>query len=185
MKGIVTLVLAALVVSSCHKPLTTQADSASTPPDSLKIVVTANNLSEDISGNDELVVLGYLHQDTLELSNPIVASRLVFPAKKISRQVNVKLAEDITGKSLLLFLLEQDADWSVSKIDSVLRVSHSNIRKAHATRNYTEIEKYLADDDVLGIKIIPGVKSNEPQLVSFTGIYKLDRYDYLIRISFH
>lgn len=86
-------------------------------------------------------------------------------------------------KPLLLFVLEQDSDLPAQKIDSTLRISHLAIRKEFTAKNYTGIEKYLQDEDILGIKSISKLMCPQPYEINFTGFYKLDKYDYRIQIE--
>jgi hypothetical protein len=183
MKSLFTLSLVAVIAFSCK--LSSKAPIAVhiTPIDSLKVTIDVSNLSEDVSGNDEVLILCYLDTDTLNLNAPMFLWRLNFPSKNSSRQFNIKLKQDVTDKPLLLFVLEQDSDLPAQKIDSILRVSHLDIRKLFVGRNYTGIEKYLEDEDILGIKSISKLNCPEPFVVSLLGIYKLDRYEYLVKLE--
>src|SRR5690349_10432720 len=125
MKITVTLTLLAVVVLvSCHRNSTSSVQDQAAPPDSLAITVTALNLSEDVSGNDEVLVIVYHYNDTLALREPIVNTRLIFRSKNASRHFKTKLTEDIRDKPLMFFFLEQDSELPIERIDSTLRVSH-------------------------------------------------------------
>src|SRR5689334_7440642 len=147
--------LAITILLSCHRSSTSPLQNPIVPPDSLSITITAFNLSEDVSGNDEVLLMVYHYTDTLILKEPIVKTRLTFRSKNSSRHFKIKLNEDIRNKPLLFFFLEQDSELPIEKIDSTLRVSHVAIRKLFAAKNYTGLEKYLEDEDILGIKFIP------------------------------
>jgi hypothetical protein len=181
MKSILTLTLLAVIIFSCHRSSRTPPHA--TQPDSLRIAITAFNLSEDVSGNDEVLILLYHYNDTLKLNEPIVKSRLTFRSKNSSRYFKIKLNEDIREKPLLLFFLEQDSELPIPKLDSTLRVSHVAIRKLFASKNYTGLEKYLEDEDILGIKSIPALPCPQPYVISISGIYKLDKYEYEVKVE--
>ena len=173
----------AITAISCQLSSRTISSVPVVPIDSLKITITSLNLSEDVSGNDEILILCYLDRDTLTLNETLFQKRLNFPSKNSSRNFSVKLKEDISEKPLLLFVLEQDSDLPIQKIDSILRISHLAIRKQFNARNYTGIEQYLEDEDILGIKAISNLNCAQPYVVNFSGFYKLDKYDYSIQIK--
>lgn len=174
----------AFTIFSCHPtqpkaPLTSEVAS----PDSLKITLTAHNLSEDLTGNDEVLIFLYRDKDTLSLDSPIFENRFTMPAKGSSRVLKFRIGEDISNATLIMFLLEQDADWPIRKIDSTLRASHRAIEKEFVRRNYTGMEAYLGDEDVIGIKRIPPLQCAGRYNANFAGIYKLDRYEYEVSME--
>src|SRR6188768_3196028 len=101
MKSLCTLSLVAMAIFSCHRHSRPPLSVVTAPPDSLKITVTAFNLSEDVSGNDEVLILCYRYTDTLKLNEPLFKSRLNFRSKNSSRQFKIKLKEGIADKPLL------------------------------------------------------------------------------------
>jgi hypothetical protein len=179
MKKILAIFLLAIAFVSCYRQPARLLPDAEASHDSLSVTVTVFNLSEDMTGNDELLMICYPYKDTHLLEPLIFYKRLTLHSKNSSHQFKVR---SNTKSPLILFLLEQDSDLPVSQVDSTLRVSHIAIRKEFAARNYSEIEKYLENDDVLGIKTV-SVSCAQPCITDFTGIYKLDKYDYRISIE--
>jgi hypothetical protein len=176
------VLLMAFALSSCKIPLKT-ASKSGLILDSLSVSTTALNLSEDLTGNDELLLMCYVYNDTPGLSDPVFWKRFTLHPKNNVRRFGVKVNEELARSPLILFLIEQDSDLPVAIVDSTLRVSHHAIRKEFAARNYTAIESYLKDEDILGIKIISSLPQEQALLIHFTGIYKLDKFEYQVFIK--
>jgi hypothetical protein len=182
MKNSCAVLLLAFAFSSCKVPLRTGFQTGAIL-DSLSVSTRAFNLSEDLTGNDELLLMCYVHNDTTSLSEPVFSKRFTLNPKINVRQFAIKVNEDLVKSPLILFLIEQDSDLPVAIVDSTLRVSHRAIRKEFAARNYTGIESYLKDEDILGIKVISSLPPQEALLTNFTGIYKLDKFEYQVSIK--
>lgn len=178
------LIFSAFIILSCAKPALKAPAVRSTSIDSLNITITCINLSENFTGNDEVVILSYLYDnDSSTLSEPLFREKLKFFPKTGTKQFNCKLKKDISNQRMLFFLIEQDTELSIAAIDSAVRVSHRDIMREFNNRNYTGVEKYLGDEDVLGFRVIQKLKSTEPNVFSFSGIYKLDKYEYQVKLS--
>lgn len=169
-----------LVLLDCRpvKPITV----VSRRPEALQVKIIARNISEDFSGKDELIILGYVHNDSV-LNKPIFAQKYYFGKNAESKQFDCIPYVSIENKSLLIFLLEEDDDTPIEDLDSVIRINHDEIRSAFASRDYTGLEKYIGNDDVLGIKHIPAINCESSTMIRVSGIYKVDRYDYSVEIG--
>jgi hypothetical protein len=168
---------------SCRPPLQGAPSAEHSPPDSLLITVKANDLSENMSGNDEILIICYLYRDSSKLDTPLFRQRMTLDHKKMSLKFGCKWNTSFANQALLLFLIEQDSALPISQIDSMVRVDHRAIIQEFNSRNYTGIEKYLGDEDVLGVKVIPKMDYTIANIISFRGRYKLDKYDYLVKFE--
>ena len=155
--------------------------------DSLNISIEAINLSEDMSRlstkNDEILILIYELKDSLELDQFLFSKQLKLDEKNRSKNFWLSTNREISKGQLILFLIEQDSETSVEQIDPILRIHYKPIIKAYKGGNYLEIEKYLGDEAVLGIKTISKLDSETPAQFNFNGIHKLDKYEYSIRLE--
>ena len=84
--------------------------------------------------------------------------------------------KNILNKNLILFLIEMDTEKKLEEIEPLLRKNYRELLKAYSTKNYSVIEKYLGDDDLLGIKVIPNFKN--PETIEWSDIYRMDRFSY-------
>jgi hypothetical protein len=182
MKKIILFTAVATFILCCRQP-GKFASVTATAPDSLLITVTSTNLSENMSGNDELLIICYPHHDSLALEEPLFRQKLRIDLKHLSREFKCKPGPNAANRPLLLFLIEQDADLPVPQIDSTLRVSHREIIKAYKSGTYTAIERYLGDEDILGAKVISNLNFSTATVIYFTGSYKLDKYEYQVTIE--
>ena len=156
------------------------------PQDSISLSIEAIDLSEDMSvlstKNDEILLLIFEQQDSMELSESLLSKRLKFDENKRFRQFTFTLDRRIVDSSLLLFLIEQDAETPIEQLEPIIRIHYSSIIEAYSSRNYLQIEKYLGDEDILGVLHIRELVSTPAQF-RFQGVHKMDKFEYLIRIE--
>ena len=155
--------------------------------DSVSVVVEALNLSEDMSRlstkNDELLLLLYKMRPAETLDKYIWNKQFVLDqsASKIQLSISKPLLE--TSSTYLLVLIEQDSETPLEQIDPIIRVHYNQLLKAYKNRNYREIEKFIGDEDILGIKTITYQAQGAAIELRFTGMQRLDQYDYLLKIG--
>jgi hypothetical protein len=185
MKAIATIFSISLIIAftCCRPPLTGAPSAQSSPPDSLLITVKTIDLSENTSGNDEILIMCYVYLDSSKLAQPLFRQKITLDQKNTSRKFGCKWNTSIANQPLLLFLIEQDSMLPISQIDSTVRVSHQAIIQEFNRRAYSGIEKYLGDEDILGVKIIPHLDYDITNIFSFRGRHKLDKYDYLVKLE--
>lgn len=152
-----------------------------------QLTIEAINLSEDLSRistkNDELLLLTYeLTQDD-NLDSYIFKEEFILDEKIRSKSFAFRLTEEQYESSFLFILMELDSDTPIERIDPVLRIYHKEIVNSLDSNDYNEIEKYLADEDILGAKIIKNLSIYKSQNFIIKGIHKLDRYEYLISLN--
>jgi hypothetical protein len=175
--------LCLLIFFSCQAPVKSTVTASKPFSGSLRVTVTGLNLSERMSGDDEILVLCYSYPDSLSLGEPLFYRKLKVEANNLSQQFECAVKASALTERMLLVMLEQDEETPVSVIDPILRVNHRAIAKEFSTRNYMGIEKYLGDEDVLAIKAIPGIDCDKVNLFNFSGIYKADKFEYQLRIA--
>ena len=148
------------------------------------IVINAIDLSEDLSRfstkNDEILVLIYALKDSSSLQAPLLSSKHFFDAKKWVDSLSFGKWRPMNDQKLIFFFIEQDSDLSIEQIDPVIRVHYKQLTKYYNDNNYSKIEKYLGDEDLLGVKVLENINTN----FKFSGIHKLDKYEYQIKISY-
>jgi hypothetical protein len=171
----------AIGLVSC-RPLATVAPKNS-GSSSLQLTITANNLSENLTGNDEIFIIGYQHNDSLNLGAALFWKKFEFTRTNFSQRFQSNYKPNGVGQSLILFLIEQDSEIPFERIEPSIRLHCREILKEFRARNYSGIELYLGDDDVLGYKVIPPMDCYKPVVIEIAGIYKLDRYEYLIKVE--
>lgn len=89
--------------------------------------------------------------------------------------------KNVSGKDLILFLVEVDTEKKIELIEMQIRKNHNELIKACKEKNYTLIERYLKDDDILGVKILKDVKLETT--VEISDIHRMDRYNYQITLK--
>lgn len=193
MQRLLVIFMLIFVFASCRgtKNLTTTSTPSKevelSATDSLNLSIEAINLSEDMSRlstkNDEILILIYELKDSLPMDQFLFSKQLKLDEKNRSKNFWLTTHRELTKGRLILFLIEQDADTPVEQIDPILRVHYKPIIKAYRGGNYLEIEKYLGDEDVLGIKTISKLDRETPAEFNFYGIHKLDKYEYSIRLE--
>lgn len=148
--------------------------------DSLILIVTSSNLSEDMStlssNDDELILLIFSYADSTINNKASFSTSLVLNKSNLSDTINCNELKKWVGKSLILFLLEMDSEKTIEQIEPLVRANHKKLIDSYYKRNYLEIEKCIGDDDLLGIKVMNNFKKNT--LIEFSDIHRMDRFKY-------
>lgn len=188
-----TLLVLILLIGACGgtrnipSPLKESKELQLGAKDSLRIIVDAIDLSEDMSRlstkNDELLILIYELQDSLILDQFLFSKELKLDEKNRSKTTWFSTNKNLTKSKLLFLLIEQDSETPIEQIDPIVRIHYQQIIKAFESGNYIEIEKFLGDEDVLGIKTISKLSNRTSIKFRFSGIHKLDKFEYVIRLG--
>ncbi|BDD05166.1 hypothetical protein [Aureibacter tunicatorum] len=143
-----------------------------------RFTISASNLSEDASllssNNDEVLFLVYKDVDG-DLGKPVIVEYFVFDSLNTKASFDINLDQTSSYK---YFLLEMDSDRDYIQIDPILRVHHQAIKECHEKHDYLAVEKYLSDEDILGLG-----EFKIPDEIDIKGIYKIDKYSYQINIA--
>lgn len=153
--------------------------SNQTLPDSVRVTIVAKNLTEDLSSfsskKDEVIILLYKNDSSLQI--PFLRKEHTFTKRGDS--LNFKVHKTALQHSLFV-LLEKDTEDTISIIENRFRKNHLKIKQAHKNSDYNLLEKLLGDDDVIGVKNIQIL----PTSFNFSGVYKLDRFEYETFITY-
>lgn len=154
-------------------------------PDSLSILITATNLSEDMStlssNDDELALFLYSFKDSIVSELPIFSTYFVLNKTGMSDTLYFSGIKKVLNKDLILFLVEMDTEQKIELIEMQLRKNHNELIKSFKEKNYAKIEKYLLDDDILGIKVLKDFKRETT--IEISDIHRMDRYNYQITLK--
>ncbi len=173
-----------LIIVGCSYAVSSVANgSLEAVADSIKIHIESSNLSEDVSRvsskNDELILLIYEIPDSLVLHPPAFHKKILF-TKTNSSQVFDWIKAHNQKYDFICFLIEQDSQASFERINASIRIYHKEIYEHYRKKEYLGIEKYLGDEDVLGIQYFH-LKTGEPLELVFQGMQKLDKYSYTLK----
>ena len=157
-----------------------KTDYATSQKDSILITVKSGNLSEDMTHNDELLFMGYLTKSSGTLDSAVLRKRLTLDSQNMTKSFQWHVDQSVLGQDLMLFILEQDSDTPIEQIDAILRIHYKPIVNAFKNRSYSEIEKYIGDEDILDCRVLNILTPTE---FNFRGVYKMDRYDYSVKIE--
>ena len=172
-----------LVIISCgRKPISIQKKYSKFKAYEL----IAANISEEITGNDEVTLIIYAIKDTIP-KNSVVnewIDSMTFDKNNNSlrKNINYELNNfDLLSKERLLFILiETDNDNYASEQLQKLR----NVLSEGNYQNYDSltihIKKAILDDDLLGVKFytITELINNSSKTIHFSGVSYFDKYYY-------
>ncbi|MBL3654511.1 hypothetical protein [Fulvivirga sediminis] len=113
--------------------------------DSLLFNITSYNLSEDLTKNDELLIMAYWLCDSLPLETAFIKKQLIIDPDHMSRDFTWPILLTSEGKNMLLFFIEQDSETPIPQIDAILRIHHTDLIDAFNRHSYSDIETYLGD----------------------------------------
>lgn len=146
-----------------------------------------DNLSEDITGNDELQLIIFQIKDSV--STPILVNvwqdTLIFNKqskeniKPVLFQLTILDSNSATSK-LLILLLEIDTHRSPNKRLELVNTVLSNENYENKDSLGVKIEMAIKDDDLLGIKVLKfsAMKEKGMGVIVFSGIHLFDKYHY-------
>jgi hypothetical protein len=129
--------------------------------DSVQLIVSSTNLSEDMSSlssnDDEVAVFIYNYSDSAITSKPVFSDYFILNKNKMS--YTIQYTDKITelNNNVIFFLLEVDSEKKLREIESEVRKNYKELINAYYKKDYTEIEKYIGDDDLMGIKKIENI----------------------------
>lgn len=180
-------VLCAYLSISCIPVIGNCLSASIANNDSLSLVIKAIDLSENMSRlssqNDELLLLIYEMEDSVKLGAPIVSCQFTLDLAMKTKRIDLPNTMITTNNQLLLFLIEQDSDVPVQQLDPIIRIYFQQIIKDFEANEYLQLEQYLGDEDLLGVKFLPKLQAGGVYQFNFSGMQKLDKYQYLFTIN--
>lgn len=197
MKSITLIILLSIFAYACTGTATlSQSDGKPTQglsqslSDSLTISINALNLSEDMSKilstkNDELLIFIYEKAESGILGPPVLQQTMLLDLEHMKKSFLWKKDSSLIGKDLLFLMIEQDYETPIEQLDPIIRVQYKHIIDAFKKRDYQKIRTYLGTEDFLGYKTLKNFSFETDYLFNIKGVYKLDLYEYEIRINEH
>lgn len=146
--------------------------------------LTANNLSETFTKNDEVLFLMYREDPSPATPYPILLKKIIFTPENKVIKYNCNI-ENIVGNQRLIFvLIEIDSKKNLAQIEPIIRINYKAIINAFNNPKSNDLETYLGDDDLLSIKAI-GFKDlmKLNGTLNFKGTHLMDAYDYSLSIQ--
>lgn len=128
------------------------------------------------SNNDEVAIFIYNYSDSVISSKPVFLSYFILNKNKMSDTLHYADKINEQNNTIIFFLLEIDSDKKLEDIETNVRMNYKALINAYSKRDYTEIEKYIGDDDLMGIKKAMNVKNKRPVNFEFNDIYQMDRF---------
>lgn len=153
--------------------------------DTVQAIIRCTNLSEDMSAlssnDDELTLLLYDYKDSS--ATYCAGGNTVLNGKKMSDTLYFKNPYFRQNHTVIVFLVETDSDKSQLLISYLVQKHAQELMKAYVKKDYLSIEKYIGDDDLLGVCVITGFQKNMPVHIKFKDIHRMDRFDYSILLK--
>lgn len=153
--------------------------------DSVSVSINAVNLSEDMSTlsskNDELLLLIYTFDDTTKLNQPILTAYFVLDSAQRKNTTTHTVSEGVNN--LLLILAELDTDRTPDVAEKMIRKNFRSIMGCIERKDLIALQKYVGDDDIIGIKKLTKADRTKGINFSFQGRYKLDKFLYRIELK--
>ena len=154
--------------------------------------LVADNISEDISGDDEVYLLIFQANDSIP--NFILQKEwkdsMVF--KKVGNQLRKSLNYNLNIKGLpidkvglFFILIEMDTPRSINEITEKVKLVLVKENGLYSDSLTSKINDAIYDDDVLETRFykISELKSNQTGTIVFSGINIFDKYYY--RLNYH
>ncbi len=177
-----------VLISSCGRKVLTHP-SRNTPYLFKINAIKTENLSEEITGNDELQLFVWLvKQDTAtpavlkEWQTAITFDRTelnFFKPLEMVYSFENQMFKDIT---LVSVLIESDTERSIEDQVAILRQMLEKARFLAADSLHFKLNQAVMDDDLLGISFLQLSALQQPAgEITFSGTHLFDRYRYKIR----
>ena len=156
--------------------------------DSVFVEVEAINLTEDVSRlstkDDEILVLVYGLDDSTQISEPLIVGYTVMKADNRFHRFEGKAPTNWKNNgAVVVFMVEIDTDKTPSQIEAVFRVYQKEIIKAYKSGDRETLNKYLGDDDIVGIDVTHNMQLGRKSF-EFKGVHKLDEFHYKLTLEF-
>ncbi|MCW5912934.1 MAG: hypothetical protein KIT62_17825 [Cyclobacteriaceae bacterium] len=162
------------------------AEGASGKVDSVFLEIRALDLTEDMSPlssqNDEIVMLVYDTGSSAGEIMLLLGGSFTVTKENNLRSIAAGNLTDFAGE-LTIVMLERDTDHSVEQLDEMVRLHFGDLLKHYQRNGNFGIEKFIDDNDIVGIKTIASVQPNMTVNFDFKGIFKLDKYHYKLIFS--
>jgi hypothetical protein len=186
------LVFLAAILAACQPRMVPQQNSGPNgiceSNSSFHYSLTAINLTEDVSrvssSNDEILLLMYAASDKLTPLQTLERQLLTFDKTHpvFEHQVSVPLDSSAT---VVVVLIEIDSERKLEEVNQVVSRQLAGIAKAYRTRQSQQLRKFLEDEDLLGLEVIPvnAFRTGLSKTLVFKGFHLFDEYEYELLIQ--
>lgn len=189
--GLFLVLSYATFLASCSGSLNRQSKQSDVEYDgvidSIYLTVRAIDLTEDMSSlsskNDELTVLVYLASYSTDQMRLLFSNSSTVNAQKNTIQMVAVNLGDLSGKKLRMVMIERDTDGDLIELETKVRSQYDDLINHYRTQGNFGIEKYIGDNDVIGIRDVAPVYKGLFMKFDFEGTFKLDRYRYQVNLS--
>jgi len=189
MKNLVFVVITLLFTFSCSKklPIQTQRNI----PAILKITsIKADNLSEELTGNDEIFCMTWFVKDSKEKADIVSRSKdsLIFERTNLGQEKALITSYSIDSlvfdkEYLIILLTESDTDRSLDEITSIAESVLQKVDYKNKDSVATMLSKKILDDDLLGLVFYKLTDLQKPTgTIIISGTHLFDKYSY--RLSY-
>lgn len=161
---------------------TTDTDQLTLPSNRLTCIITAINLSEDMSiissKNDEIYYIIYQQNDSSKIPFSLYTFSTVFDQ---NHQIDSFSLDTLSVDNTTLVMVEEDSERDIYTLDSIVKQNLDSLNTFFINEDYTKIRSILGDDDILSIKHFPTIDSTIQYQINH--IHKMDKYEYSIHFK--
>ena len=194
MKNLFLLFISLFLVfqNACNRKIPLQTESKK--PDLFKITsLKADNISEEITGNDEINLMIWLVKDTIPSPYPIKEwqDSLIFNLKDLQLSQKLSIEHKISllpleKTSLVILLMEVDAEKPFKERAKIARkvIQESNYQDYDSLT--VQLSRAILDDDLLAISFhkLETLQKTPSGEIVFSGIHLFDKYYYRLKYIF-
>ncbi|MDJ1500374.1 hypothetical protein [Xanthocytophaga agilis] len=184
---IILILLVSCRSTSIPKSTISESDSIALAAP-LVVTLTAQDLTEDgsqvSSGNDEIELLCYISSDSGAHVLSVIKDLTIFDKNTDKTKTYLSHTNIRSSDQLILLVIEIDSERSISEIERAVQKHLKEILTAYQSRNSTQIQKYLQDEDLLTLEIIPvSLLKDKPQTFQLNGFRLFDKYAYQLVVK--
>jgi hypothetical protein len=182
------LILIVVLSNSCKQSqsITASEDGYQYIPDSIKLIIQAVDLTEDMSSlsskNDELTILIYEVIDPAKLVVLKYSNSFTMTKRSDFKKLAFSNSFNVNGKTYSVVLIERDTDQTTDEIEKMVSSRYFELTSYYLKNGNFGIEEFLDDNDIVGIKIINDLGGNNEVDFRFSGFFKLDKYEYRLTV---
>lgn len=192
MRNLIRTVIPVLLISLNYSCKSSQSSSRgfesaiSEMPDSIFLSVKGLDLTEDMSQmsskNDEVTLLFYELFDSEKQVKLVYSTSFTLTQNLREKRLSWQFDDRLKNSTYLVVLIERDTDQTTQEVEDLITKQYFEIEGYFSKQGNFGIEKYIGDNDIIGIKSIGRLVSNQPIDLEFKGFFKLDKYNYLLSV---
>lgn len=175
-----------LILFSCKagkeiKDVDHSTEAPKKPTHQVKLI--SNNLSEEITSNDELNVYLYKLPFDGGVPIPLLLRNMVYTKSGQTLAYNIDMSAVGKNDELLIVVIEMDSKNERQQMEPVVRLNWKTILQNHDDPKSEVLQKFLGDEDLLIIKkfTLKEIEKDKNK-IAIEGVHLFDRYDYSLFI---